>query len=542
MIALFAALIVLVVALLGWGGVAVERALGERPPADDEARLALEGFSGVFVLSVAGTVLHVLSPLGPGWATAFAAAGIALFVARRRERLAGVSGRDVLAGGVLLAALAALSAAPVRLYDTGLYHLPAVRWLSEYPVVFGLANLHQRLGTNSSLFPAAALLELPGLRGLSPQLAAVLVLFFFSTAVARAIRACLRGAPTPSRLLLALGAWPAVLAAADDSVPSLSTDLPVTLLTILSAALLLRSGSAEGRFEKRAALALAALAVSVKLSAAGWFLGCLLVARMLPPASLLLLAAPWLVRGVALSGCLFFPSGLGRIGSLPWAIPSERAATAAAAVGSWARAGRVPAEIVSGAAWLSRWAATTAVRPSVVPLLLLGAVGVILYFLRTPGQAFLPAVRRTVLAAVVAAVFWFVTAPDPRFGYGALFVLAALPFVAACARPSGAATRAEQRAAAVLLGLALAAALGVRVRRAVQDPVGSHPLLSPPRVIVPENMVRRSAAGEPVFMPARPSVDDRCGAAPLPCTPDLDPELVVERRADGRFLAFRSGR
>ena len=281
MIALFAALIVLVVALLGWGGVAVERALGERPPADDEARLALEGFSGVFVLSVAGTVLHVLSPLGPGWATAFAAAGIALFVARR---LAGVSGRDVLAGGVLLAALAALSAAPVRLYDTGLYHLPAVRWLSEYPVVFGLANLHQRLGTNSSLFPAAALLELPGLRGLSPQLAAVLVLFFFSTAVARAIRACLRGAPTPSRLLLALGAWPAVLAAADDSVPSLSTDLPVTLLTILSAALLLRSGSAEGRFEKRAALALAALAVSVKLSAAGWFLGCLLVARMLPPA------------------------------------------------------------------------------------------------------------------------------------------------------------------------------------------------------------------------------------------------------------------
>ncbi|MFI5197754.1 MAG: LIC_10190 family membrane protein [Thermoanaerobaculia bacterium] len=542
MLALFASLSILVVALLGWGGVAAGRALGKRPPADDEMRLALEGFTGFFAFSVAGTVLHVLTPLGPGWAAAFAAAGIALFIARWRERLAGVSRTDVLAGGALLAALAALSSAPVRLYDTGLYHLPSVRWLSEYPVVFGLANLHQRLGTNSSLFPAAALLELPGLGGLSPQLAAALVLFFFSTAVARAIQACFRGAPTPSRLLLALGAWPAILAAADDSVPSLSTDLPVTFLTIVSAALLLRSGNAERRFEERAALALAALAVSVKLSAAGWFLGCLLAARALPPASLLLFAAPWFVRGVALSGCLFFPSGLGRIGSLPWTIPSDRAAAAAAKVGSWARAGRVPEEMVSGVAWLPRWAVTTAVRPSVAPLLLLGVAGVVLYVLRRPGRDFLPSVRRTALASAVASVFWFATAPDPRFAYGALFVLAALPFVAARARPVGAATRAERRAAAVLLGLALAGASGVRVRRAAQDPVGSHPLLSPPRAIVPEAVTRRSAAGEPVFMPARPSVDDRCGAAPLPCTPELDPELVVERRADGRFLAFRSGR
>lgn len=42
-------------------------------------------------------------------------------------------------------------------YDTGLYHAQAIRWIEEYGSVPGLANLHTRLGYNSSAFCLNAL-------------------------------------------------------------------------------------------------------------------------------------------------------------------------------------------------------------------------------------------------------------------------------------------------------------------------------------------------------------------------------------------------
>lgn len=42
-------------------------------------------------------------------------------------------------------------------YDTGLYHAQAIRWIEEYGVVPGLANLHSRFGYNSGAFALCAL-------------------------------------------------------------------------------------------------------------------------------------------------------------------------------------------------------------------------------------------------------------------------------------------------------------------------------------------------------------------------------------------------
>ena len=40
--------------------------------------------------------------------------------------------------------------------DTGLYHAQAIRWIEEYGVVPGLANLHSRFGYNSASFALSA--------------------------------------------------------------------------------------------------------------------------------------------------------------------------------------------------------------------------------------------------------------------------------------------------------------------------------------------------------------------------------------------------
>ncbi|MCL1946818.1 MAG: hypothetical protein FWF51_06665 [Chitinivibrionia bacterium] len=45
------------------------------------------------------------------------------------------------------------------IYDTALYHANAVRWLNEYGAVFGLGNLHYRLGMNSLWLAFAAILD-----------------------------------------------------------------------------------------------------------------------------------------------------------------------------------------------------------------------------------------------------------------------------------------------------------------------------------------------------------------------------------------------
>ncbi len=49
--------------------------------------------------------------------------------------------------------------------DTGLYHAQAIRWIEEYGVVPGLGNLHSRFGYNSSAFALCALYSLKWLVG-----------------------------------------------------------------------------------------------------------------------------------------------------------------------------------------------------------------------------------------------------------------------------------------------------------------------------------------------------------------------------------------
>lgn len=37
-------------------------------------------------------------------------------------------------------------------HDAGLYHIQTIKWISQYPTIYGLANLHARFGFNSNIF------------------------------------------------------------------------------------------------------------------------------------------------------------------------------------------------------------------------------------------------------------------------------------------------------------------------------------------------------------------------------------------------------
>ena len=534
MLAVLAGLLVWVPALLGWGDAVLPALLGGRLREDDEAGFALSGFTGLGVLAALGAALNLLTGLGPSLSAAAALGGLALFARQRAAALRRLSPGDTAALGTLLALLALIASGPIRLYDTGLYHLQAVAWTTAGPIPAGLANLHRRFGFDTLWYPAAGLLELPGFAHRSASLAPSLALFFFGAASWAAGRKAVAGTARTAGLLLAFGVVPLAILATAEGVPSLSTDVPTAALTILSAHFLLRPSPT--RAEKCAAVALAFFAVTVKLSAAVFLLGVLLAVRVVPWA-LVPAGIVWVTRGIALSGYLLYPSIATRLSFLPWATPPSIAREEAMWVRSWARIPLTRPEVtLSGWGWLGIWARATVGRLSVLPLLLLflaGVAGLLLSRRRPADPAETRAVLVTLAAALASTLFWFASAPDPRFGYGSLFVLAAVPLAAALPRLGLGQWPGRVRvgfAGALGAGLAGAGILflvaGAGFRPAWLVPAGA------PRVAVEG---RTTLEGETVWVPV---ADNRCWDAPLPCTPYLRRDLLIARDAAGRPRVF----
>ncbi len=532
MLVVLAGLLVWVPALLGWGSLVLPGLLGGRLREDDDVGFALRGFAGLGVLGTVGAALNLLTGLGPLLALAAALVGLVLFARDVKGATGAVTRGDALALAGLALLVAFVGSGPIRLYDTGLYHFSVVEWSVAGPIPAGLANLHRRYGLNSLWFPAASLLELPLLAKRSAWLVSSLTLVFFGSAVWRGARKAVAGTADASGALLALGVLPLAVFASNEWLPSLSTDLPAASLTILASALLLREPC--GRTERRAAVVLAFFAVTVKLSAAVFFLAVLLVARAFPVA-LLLPAVAWVSRGIALSGYLLYPSIATRIGFLSWAVPAATAREEIDWARSWARLpGRPLAETLVGNAWLSEWARTNATRLSILPLLLLLFAGLAALVLARRRRS--PMARgRTAgvfLAAAASTLFWFFSAPDPRFGYGALFVLSALPL--AVTLPSFGLGDVSLRIRTITAGL-VAAGVALAGLAFVITGSGVRPsALVPPGVPRPVVKELRTLEGESVFVPA----GDGCWDAPRPCTPYFNPRLVVDRDLRGRPRVF----
>ncbi|MGE5345552.1 MAG: LIC_10190 family membrane protein [Acidithiobacillales bacterium] len=535
MLAVFAGLLVWVPALVGWGEAILPALLGGRLPEDDEASLALTGLAGLFALGALGVALNLLTGLGPALSTAAAIIGLALLLGSGVRPIRRLSLPDALALCGLLAVLALLASGPIRDYDTALYHLQAVAWTKAGPLPAGLANLHRRFGFDSLWEPAAVLLELPGMAGRSACLAPSLTLFFLGTAAWSSGRKVVKGTAGAASLLLAFAVVPLAVLATNGSVPSLSTDLPAAVLTIVSAHFLLRPS--PSRVERRAAATLAFFAVTVKLSAAVWLAAVLLAVRVFPPA-LAVGGIAWVLRGITLSGYLLYPAVATRLGSLPWATPASIAREEALWVRSWARwPEHAPAEVLAGWAWLGPWAKWTLTRLSVLPLVLLlgaGIAGLLLGRGRASEESSGRPAALTLATALASTLLWFWWAPDPRFGYGALFVLAALPLAVALPKLGLAAWSGRVR---IVLAAALGASLTAAGAAVLLAGAGFRPaFLVPPDPPDPRLKAERTLDGDTVFVPV---LDDRCWNAPLPCTPYFRRDLVILHDAAGRIRAFR---
>lgn len=494
-------------------------------------RAGTAGLVGLAVLATVAVTLHLAVALSPAVSAAGLVAGWALFLRSRRRFLTGVRLVHLALTAALVLALAALAQPAERHYDSGLYLLQTVRWVKEHAQVRGLASVHPRLGYNSSWLALAALVEAPGLAGRASfflNALPVLFLAFFAADAFGRLRARERRTST---FYFALGLFPALYSAL--STGSVYPDEPVAVLTVVSIGFLVLALEEPERFVPRAAVGalLAAFAFTAKASAvvlvAAWAVFLASRARALDrPARLLFVAGaaaifvPWAARGVLTSGCLLYPAAWSCVPALPWATPVDVVAVIADQIRAWSRWPEAPVDqALRGWEWLPGWLRGT----SGDPLLAVAVGGIALGVAALRGSLVrIHEIRVPLVVIGSGIVFWFFTAPSPRFGMAYLLPAAILPVSAWAATRGSGGTRWGTWLAIGLTGAAAIVYVQRTTRPLRRMPSERFVLARWPEFPRAALDRRATAPGTEVFVPAS---GDQCWDARPPCTPWYVPGL-----------------
>jgi hypothetical protein len=550
-----------VVWLVGRGALAAAAVVCAPGPLPSMPVTMLVGLGCAATLAACWSLCAGLGIAAPVCLTALALALTALLCLRQPAEPAGrPSAGQILLGGLAVCLAAQQAAQPITLFDTGAYHVQAIRWIERYGIVPGLANLNYRLAFGDAWSVAQALFDPAPFGG--PACFALNGLVF-AAAVSFFLGGLGRGGDR-LRLsdLLRLAGVPAACWLLRRSLPSASPDATAALFgwtaMILFVEKIEAGAAAEVDLAAFALTALAAFASQVKLSAAallllpGWLIWRNLrrgspdgrAARRRRALLLAALAAttmaPFLARSYVLSGYLQFPVAPSRLPGADWAVPPARVADIRELIGNAARGALFQEHPqLSLAEWLPEWwrQSVTPVEKGMLAALPILALVHLLLALRRLRSAqipvwppeYWPVIGLPIACTLVGTLMWLLAAPDPRFGwtfFPFLALLLAAPLVIAPLR--------RLRPAWVALFLALVLLDQGRRALAVERLADRHALLLP--APLPAVATTQVAVGH-LFVRV-PAQGMQCWDAPLPCAPRVDPDL--EARGDAIEDGFRA--
>ena len=464
-----------------------------------------------------------------------------------KRRLAAVL---LLGGAVLAFWLSNHSVSQPAVYDSGLYHLNAVRWNGTHPIVPGLGNLHGRLGYNNASLLYSALLDAGPFSGRSHHIASAWLIFWMLIRCLFAAFELLKRSSDGPRvetmyyavLLAPLLAWTVNSGYASSHSP----DVACFVLAIVVGGELLamshfegRKGNcAQSRFINLVLLSAAGIAVKLSFVVFGLALcgigllvllsGQALTRRTWRPVIIALtlgalVLLPWCVRGVILNGCPAYPAKVLRF-DFDWTVPESSSDVMLMRIKTWARAPGAPPETVQhGWAWFRPWAERTFAENVFdirLPLLTI-ILAKILFWMRLRRGCTIEMRRCTLLCApaVLGLAFWFWSAPDPRYQGSVTWVLAAFMLVLSLQ---------HQRAWALPLILGHGAMILAGLVNPI-DVIRTYKDASVARQV--PMMARETRSGLKLNIPVQ---GDQCWDAELPCTPYYSPRLALRDPADIR--------
>ena len=318
-------------------------------------------------------------------------------------------------------------------YDSDLYHGQSIRWIEEYGVVPGLGNLHERFAYNSSAFALSALYSMKFVFGQSMHAMSGFFALLLSITVLDLSKSWAR-----KRFVLSDYAKVAAiyyLITIIDEVVSPASDyfIMCTIFFIVIKWLTLLEAE-EKQIAPYALLCVVGVySLTLKVTAG------LILILLIKPAYLLikekrvkqivlyllmglLVAVPWFVRTILISGWLLYPFPALDLFQVDWKISAEVVKIDATQISVWGK-GLYNTALADAplSQWIPNWFRTT--LSGTEKILRLGWVGCVCLFI--VGVIFTFAKKHwtnldvlLVLFAVISSyLFWQFSAPLIRYGY-----------------------------------------------------------------------------------------------------------------------------
>jgi hypothetical protein len=438
-------------------------------------------------------------------------------------------------------------------YDSGLYHFNAIRWINSFPTIPGLGNLHGRLAFNQSFFTYVAALNFYPFFGYGRSIANSFLLILTIATFISWLRPIFKQPSLlveshPFQYAAVLVAFPILgyLALSPTNLSSPSPDLGSTLLQLTLFLMFAQSivewtkGEAPNPDRVVILNILAVTAITIKLSnlvfsavimgfslAYTWKRSPLkqlaMMRIMLPNLPILLI---WTIQGYIGSGVPLYPSTIGYISALDWAIPIDRIKDEANWVYSWARQPGVHwRKVLANWDWFAPWLQRISQEFKIVyPLLLSTAFGILTAIVHRFARLknAWSQLNWTILAPVLfGLIYWFITAPDPRFA-NALFSCLSLSTTLLLLTAIQPLVQKYVFVAIICVGTIVANVHSfdeiVKHQRDFQkiSAAGWYPVKTVPLV------KKTTVSGLVVSIPAK---DDRTWDSPLPAAPNFNPSL-----------------
>ena len=560
-------------------------------------RVILSTWIGVLVLGNGFLILSLFSSLSPSITLPFVLLllGISLWPQQSRRSLGRLlcqpAAGAILGLSALALGLSAYCSQVIVWYDTGLYHIQVIKWLSEYGLVPGLALIHSRFGFISSWFTLPAVFNhgiledrvasLPGAFCLTLMLGHSLLAFV------RIIRQRARG---EDFFLVAATLLAASIIFVVGLPNSPSPDLPVAALILFTAWAMLAITNKRATRHESAQIdpvliipfLLAVGAISIKLSAVpllattvGFFLlsskAKFKMAAIAVCVGIIPIATVG-AAGILTSGCAFYPAPYLCI-SVPWSLGTTAAAAESRLILEWARWSGITPEGATAFNWIGPWLRAEWLSSG----LLLLSVLALFFLLLFRASEMVRQMRIIVFLGVLGISFMLYAAPNWRFGLGYLMLLPALTVMGKnefCAAKLMTFSKWNEAKMMTCLGLFVAIIIAVHphvvprpsyqlldeaISRGQLSGAG-HPhfnLLLPPRVWnfaqddstgkaekLFDNTIIQNQSADLTYQ--QPASEDTyaCGNAPLPCAPyQLQNIKLRDSRAGlrGGFIKINAG-
>ncbi len=455
----------------------------------------------------------------------------------------------------LAAWIASRSMLPPTNYDAGLYYFNMIRWINSFPIIPGLGNLHGRLAFNSSFFTYVAALNFYPYFGYGRSIAnSFLFLLTFATFVGY-LRPIFKQPSIlvhshPFKYLSVLFTIPILgfYALSSDGFASPSPDLASAFLQLIMFVFLIHgidewlNGQYKQDYRAFLLATVAATSVTIKLSNLAFAAVIMVVilaytlllwrhpireaSRILVPAALVVLV--WCMRGFVLSGVPFYPSTIGYI-PVEWAVPRDQVIAEANWVYSWARQLPTQSSNVLGSwNWLKPWLLEKSkdIIRVVYPFVLSALFWVATVFLSLIKKMKHPKfLEWSILIPVIfALIFWFFTAPDPRFAYALFFLMVVCMILLFLSSMHSIISR--RKYIAVVCAVFVIGNLNYLPLVTKFKDISMSGYYSINKIPLDE---RVTLSGLQVYTP---KTGDQCWDSPLPCTPFFNPALRLRTSGD----------